>query len=103
VVILGVGEGIVPKLLGVKAGASLADDPAFKRALGRSLANPQSLFYVAAGTSLDWLETVMAAQGAPALPADVKAYLDPLEGLVFSAVGDGTRGNARFTITVANP
>ena len=101
--IVGVGEGIVPKILGVKAGASLADDAAFKRALARSLPNPQSLFYVAAGSSLAWLESVMAAQGAPAIPADAKAYLDPLEGIVFSAVGDGSRGGARFAITVAKP
>ena len=103
VVIVGIGEGIVPKILGVKAGASLADDAAFKRAITRSLPNPQSLLYVAAGASLEWLESVAVPQGAPAIPADVKAYLDPLEGIVFSATGDGTRGSARFAFTVANP
>jgi hypothetical protein len=102
-VILGIGNGVMPKVLGVKAGATLADDAAFKRALTRSLPNPQSLFYVAAGSSLDWLQTVMAAQGAPAIPADVKAYIDPLDSVIISAAGDGTHGSTRFAITVASP
>ena len=101
--IVGYGDGVMARLLGVKAGASLAEDPAFKRALARSLPNPQSLVYVAAGSSLDWLEAAMAAAGAPAIPADVKPYIDPLEGVVISATGDGTHGSARIAITVTTP
>lgn len=103
ILIVGYGDGVMARLLGVKAGASLAEDPAFKRALARSLPNPQSLLYVAAGASLDWIEAAMAAAGAPPIPADLKPYVDPLEGVVISATGDGTRGSTRIAITVTSP
>ncbi len=103
ILIVGYGNGVMARLLGVKPGATLAEDPAFKRALARSLPNPQSLVYVAAGSSLDWLEAAMAAAGTSPIPADLKPYIDPLEGVVISATGDGTHGSTRIAITVTSP
>lgn len=102
-VIVGVGATAMQQLLGVKAGSGLADDAAFKRALARGQANPQVVVYVAAGATIDWLDAAGAALGTPPLPADVKAYLDPIEGFIYTTVGDGLHGGSlRFAITVAN-
>jgi hypothetical protein len=103
-VIVGVGTNAMAKLVGVQPGSGLADDPAFKRALGRGLANPQVIVYVAAGATIDWLESTAALLGSSTLPLDVKAYLDPLEGLIYTTTGDMQHGgNLRFSLTVANP
>lgn len=103
VVVLGVGTGVMERLLAVKAGQGLADDAAFRNAVSRSLPNPQSFIYVATGTTLDWIQASMASLGAPEWPADAKAYLDPLQGLAMSATGDGTHGSMRLVITVTKP
>lgn len=102
-VIVGVGTNAMQKMLGVKAGASLAEDAAFKRALARGLANPQVVVYVAAGATIDWVESAAAAAGAPALSADVKAYLDPVEGFIYTVVGNGVNGSFRAALTVGTP
>ena len=88
--------------IGVKAGSGLADDAAFKRALARGLANPQVVLYVAAGATIDWLETAAGALGSPAMPADLKPYLDPIEGFIYTIVGDGLHGSLRIAMTVSN-
>ena len=103
-VMVGIGTNAMAKLLGVKAGSGLADDAAFKRALTRALPNPQVVIYVAAGAGMDWLESTAGALGTPALPADLKAYLDPVEGFIYSTTGDALKGGSlRFALTVANP
>lgn len=102
-VIVGVGQDVMSKLLGVKAGASLAEDAAFKRALARGLANPQVVVYVAAGATIDWAEAAAAAAGQPTIPADAKAYLDPLEGFIYTMAADGSQGRFRIGLTVTTP
>ena len=101
-VIVGVGANAMPKMLGVKAGSGLADDAAFKRALSRGLPNPQVVLYVAAGATLDWIDTAAGALGSPPMPADLKPYLDPLEGFIYTVVGDGLLGSFRIALTVSN-
>jgi hypothetical protein len=101
VVYIGIGTGTMAKLLAVAAGTSLADDPAFKRALGHGIANPQAVFYVAAGASLDWLETDRAGRGARQVHIDVKPYVDPLESMLFTSAGDGRQGSSRLAFIVA--
>lgn len=102
-VIVGVGKDVMSKLLGVKAGSTLAEDAAFKRALARGLANPQVVVYVAAGATIDWAETAAAALGGTTLPPDAKAYLDPLEGFIYTMAGDGSQGRIRIGLTVTTP
>jgi len=102
-IIVGIGDQAMERVLGVKAGAGLADDAAFKRALGRSLANPQVLLYVAAGASVDWLDSAATQLGGTSIPADVQAYLDPLEGFIYSGTGGGQHGSFRIALTVSNP
>lgn len=102
-VIVGIGKDVMSKLLGVKAGASLAEDAAFKRALARGLANPQVVIYVAAGATIDWAEAMAAAAGQPVIPTDAKAYLDPLEGFIYTMAGDGSQGRFRMALTVTTP
>lgn len=102
-VMVGVGKDVMAKLLGVKAGASLAEDAAFKRALARGLANPQVVVYVAAGATIDWMETAAAALGGATIPPDAKAYLDPLEGFIYTMAGDGSQGRFRIGLTVTTP
>jgi hypothetical protein len=101
-VVVGVGKDVMPALLGVKAGASLAEDAAFKRALARGLANPQVVMYVAAGATLDWIDAVDAAAGSPEMPDDLATYLDPIEGFIVTSSGDMQRGSFRIALTVAN-
>jgi hypothetical protein len=103
VVYLGIGEGVLTKVLGVAAGASLADDPAFKRALGHGLADPQAVVYLAAGASLDWLETIIPAEELARYTADVKPYVDPLESVLLTVTGDGRHGSTRLAFIVATP
>lgn len=103
-VLLGIGQNAMAKMLAPKAGTDLAEDAAFKRALTRALPNPQVLVYVAAGATLDLVESAAGALGAPGMTADIKAYLDPFEGLIYTTVGDGLHGGSlRFALTVANP
>jgi len=102
-VIVGVGTDVMASVLGVKPGAGLADDAAFKRALARGLPNPQVVIYVAAGATIDWVETAAAAAGAANIPEEVKAYLDPLEGFIYTVVGNGANGSFRLALTVATP
>ncbi|HJP88944.1 MAG TPA: DUF3352 domain-containing protein [Candidatus Limnocylindrales bacterium] len=101
VVVVGVGTGAMEKALGVKPGASLAEDAAYKRAIARGLANPQVVVYVAAGATIDWVESAAAALGGPAIPAEVKAYLDPVEGFIYTVIGNGVNGSFRLALTVA--
>jgi hypothetical protein len=91
------------RLLGVTAGASLAEDPAFKRALGHGLADPQAILYVAAGASLDWLETIVPAAELAQYTADIKPYVDPLESVLLTVTGDGRHGSMRLAFIVATP
>lgn len=101
--IMGIGTNAMAKLLGVKAGSGLAEDAAFKRALTRALPNPSAVVYVAAGSTIDWLESAAGALGTPALPADLMAYLDPVEGFIYTTAGDAlTGGTLRFAITLSN-
>lgn len=102
-VILGIGQDVMSKLLAPKAGTGLADDAAFKRALARGSANPQVVIYVAAGATIDWVDSAAPALGGTALPADVKAYLDPLEGFIYTVVGNGLNGSFRIALTVTTP
>jgi hypothetical protein len=101
VVIVGVGTGAMEKVLGVKPGATLAEDAAFKRAIARGLANPQVVVYVAAGATIDWVESAAAALGAADIPAELKAYLDPVEGFIYTVIGNGVNGSFRLALTVA--
>lgn len=103
VVIMAIGTGAMEKVLGVKPGASISDDPAFTKALSRGLANPQVAIYVAAGASIDWLDSAAAAAGGPGIPADLKPYLDPVEGFIYTVTGDGLHGSFRMALTVGNP
>jgi Protein of unknown function (DUF3352) len=103
VVYFGVGTGIMDKILGVTAGGSLVDNAAYQRAVARSLANPQSLIYVAAGAGLDLIEKAIPAAELGNWTTDVKPYVDPLEAIAWSVTGDGTQGAFRVTLTVANP
>jgi hypothetical protein len=102
-IVVGVGTNAMAALLGVEPGAGLEADAAFKRALARSLANPQVFMYVAAGASIDWLDSVATQLGGPGIPADMKPYLDPIESLVWSTTGDGTHGAFRMALTVTTP
>lgn len=103
VVIVGVGAGSMEKVLGVRAGASLAEDAGFKRALARGLANPQVVVYVAAGSTIDWLESAAPTLGGASIPAELKAYLDPVEGFIYTVIGNGVNGSFRMALTVATP
>jgi hypothetical protein len=102
-IIVGIGSDAMTRVLGVKPGAGLADDAAFKRALARGLPNPQVVVYVAAGATIDWLDTAAAELGGSGIPADLKPYLDPLEGFMYTVTGNGVNGSFRMALTVANP
>jgi hypothetical protein len=103
IIYFGVGQGIMPKILGVKAGASLVDSAAYTHAIARGLADAQQVMYVAAGAGIDLLEKAIPAAELTKWTNDVKPYVDPLEAIIWTVTGDGTHGSVRMALTVAKP
>ena len=103
VVYLAIGGGTIEKVLGVQAGASLADDPGFKQATARGLANSQATMYVAAGAAIDFVEPFLPADVAAQWATDIKPYVDPIQSFASWTTSDANGMRFRSVLTVTQP
>jgi len=103
IVILASGPAAMATVLEVQAGQALADQPAFKLASQRGLANSRTSVYVAAGAAFDLAKTFLSAEEAAAWDTDSAPYLDPLEAVGITTTSDGAANRSRVVITVTKP
>jgi hypothetical protein len=103
VVLVGTGEDFMTAVLNVQAGASLADQAFYKKALSRAVSNPQLTVYVGVRDLVGLAETLMPADAKARWESDIKPYVAPFEALSITASSDASGSRQRLTITVSNP
>ena len=103
VLYLGVGDGAMAEVLAVQPGSSLADDPAFKLAGQRGLANSKATMYVAVGTAVDTVKGLLPSDVAAKWATDYAPYVGPLQALGISVSMDQSSNRSRLVLTVSNP
>ena len=103
VILVTSGEAAMTAVLNVQAGASLADQAPFKKALERGLANSRTSVYLAAGASFDLAKGLLPAETVAQWETDIAPYLDPLEALSISVSDDAAVTRSRLVITVSQP
>ncbi len=101
VLMVGIGDGVVERVLDTTASSSLASTPAYKRAL-ELVGSPNDLeAYVAIDNALAWAETGMSLDGgAMGSIQDLKPYLAHLAAFGGATTSNSTGGRSRFVITV---
>jgi hypothetical protein len=103
VVLVGTGEDFMTAVLNVQPGASLADQAFYKKALARSVSNPQVTIYVGIHDIVGLAETLMPADAKGRWESDIKPYIAPFEALSITVSTDASGSRQRLTITVSNP
>jgi hypothetical protein len=99
-IMVGVGDGALTKLLNVQAGASLADDAAFKRVAARGVSPSATTVYVAIPKLIALVEAQIPASDLTNWTTNVKPYVEPFEALYFVSEGDGALGESTAILTV---
>jgi Protein of unknown function (DUF3352) len=102
VLIVAVGEGAMAAILNTSAGSSLADNAAFKHAIGRGLSDARATVYLGVGATIALAEGFMSADELATYQSDAAPYLEPLEAMLFQAASDEAGQRSRMVITV-NP
>jgi hypothetical protein len=100
-VIAGVGDGFVKAVLDTKAGHSLADQPAYQRAIGMAGASNAGQGFVDLTSLRTALESTAA--GAAALKAydsDVQPFLEPIQSIAWSQTVGSDVSGARFVLVL---
>ncbi|MGH2464180.1 MAG: DUF3352 domain-containing protein, partial [Candidatus Limnocylindrales bacterium] len=100
-VIAGVGDGFVKAVLDTKAGHSLADQPAYQRAIGLAGSTNAGQGFI----DLTGLRTALesTAAGATALKAydsDVQPFLVPIQSIAWSQTVGSDVSGARFVLVL---
>ena len=98
--IFGIGTGAIDKLVNVQAGASLADDPAFKHVAARGVSPSGATVYVAIPKLLDVIESAMPADQLATWKSDIKPYLEPLEAMYFVTESEGDLAESTAILSV---
>jgi hypothetical protein len=100
-VIAGVGDGFVKAVLDTKAGHSLADQPAYQRAIGMAGSSNAGQGFVDLTNLRTALESTAA--GAAALKAydsDVQPFLEPIQSIAWSQTVGSDVSSARFVLVL---
>jgi hypothetical protein len=100
---LSVGDGAMADALAVQPGASLADDPAFKLAGQRGLANSKATMYVAVGATVDMVKGLLPSDVAAKWATEYAPYVEPLEALGITVSMDAAASRSRMVLTVSKP
>jgi hypothetical protein len=103
VVLIGAGETFMNAVLNVQAGASLADQASYKKALARAVSNAQVTIYVGIRDIAGLAETLLPADAKARWSSDIKPYVMPFEALSITASSDASGSRQRLTIIVSNP
>jgi hypothetical protein len=99
--IVGVGDGFVKAVLDTKAGSSLADQPAYQRAIGMAGSSNAGQGFV----DLTSLRTALEARaaGSPGLKAyasDVQPFLEPIQSIAWSQTVGSDISTARVVLVL---
>lgn len=97
------GEGAMTAILNTAAGASLADNAAFKHAGTRGIANARTTIYVGVGATIDLFKAVLTADQLATYQKDAAPYVEPFEGFLLQATSDAAGSRSRMVITVTQP
>lgn len=101
VVLVGIGDGVLERVLDVEAGASLASSAGYGRAIGLATSPNDIEAYVAVDAIAAWVEKALpASTDLEAYRRDFKPYLEHLAGLVSSTVTTSTGTRTRIILTV---
>ena len=100
-VIAGVGDGFVKAVLDTKAGHSLADQPAYQRAIGMAGASNTGQGFVDLTTLRTALESQAAgAAGLKAYASDVQPFLEPIQSIAWSQTVGSDVSGAKFVLVL---
>ena len=98
---LGIGDGVIERVLDVDASSSLATSAGYGRAIGLASSPNDVEAFVAVDAVVAWLEAqVPAGADLDAYRRDTKPYLEHLASVVASSVTTGTETRARVILTV---
>jgi hypothetical protein len=103
VILVTSGEAAMTAVLNVQPGGSLAEQPSFKLAVQRGLANSRTSVYLAAGASFDLAKTLLPAATVAQWQSDIAPYVDPIDAVGLSVSGDAAAYRSRLVITVSQP
>jgi hypothetical protein len=100
-VIAGVGDGFVKAVLDTKAGNSLADQPAYQRAIGMAGSSNAGQGFVDLTSLRTALESTAAgAAGLKAYDSDVQPFLEPIQSIAWSQTVGSDVSSARFVLVL---
>ncbi|HEY7827554.1 MAG TPA: DUF3352 domain-containing protein [Candidatus Limnocylindrales bacterium] len=100
-VIVGVGDSFVKSVLDTKSGSSLADQPAYQRALGMAGTSNVGQAYVDVTALRTGLEALAAgSSGLAAYASDVKPFLEPIQSIALSQSLGSDVSTGRFVLVV---
>jgi hypothetical protein len=100
-VIVGVGDSFVKSVLDTKSGSSLADQPAYQRALGMAGTSNVGQAYVDVTALRTGLEALAAgSSGLAAYASDVKPFLEPIQSIALSQSLGSDVSTGRFVLVL---
>jgi len=99
-VIVGSGETFSRQIIETASGDSLADQPAYRTAIGLASASNAGQLYVAVPPLLGLAEQAIPDAERARYDSDVKPYLGPFDALVETATMDGNGLDIRLVLTV---
>ena len=100
ILLLGIGEGVVGRILDTSEAASISTSPAYRRVVELAGRKNDFAAYVALDAILGWAETnLLDDADRETWNRDLKPYLDPLAGLGGAGIATTTGGTGRLVIT----
>lgn len=102
-VLLGGDVGFGRAMLQVQAGATLADQAAYRRAIGRAAERNIVQVYVAGAALRELAGTMIPADELERWRTDVLPYVEPADALVLTSTFDGGLSRTRLVLTVITP
>lgn len=101
ILLLGIGEGVVERILDTSEAASIGTTPAYRRVVELAGRKNDFAAYVALDAILGWAEANLLSDADLEIwSRDLKPYLDPLAGLGAAGTTTTTGGSGRLVITV---
>lgn len=99
-VVIGVGDGVVERILDVDAASSLATSATYGRVIGIAGEKNNLQLYVALDATLAFVERFLPADELEQWTTEFKPYLEHLAGFAITADGASSTGHLRTVITV---
>ena len=98
---MGVGDGFVKAVLDTKPGSSLADQPAYQRAINLAGSSNVGQGYLDLTTVRTAVETLAAGSSdIKAYDSDVKPFLEPIQSIAWSEAVGADVSTARVVLVL---